>query len=193
MCKQSRTGRTKRRTARKESKMTEQDPQQVEPHGNEPVNWEEKCREAEAKLETVKAESRKWEARSKENKEKADRLDELESSNAESVKKAQEAEAAASAARIEAEEAKAALERMNLVSRIAEEKNVPASLLVGDTEEALSASADALLKFAESSKPSYPKDKGGASSLKSLTPSFDDIKDPVERIKARARAIEENQ
>lgn len=172
--------------------MAEQETQ-TEPHGTEPVDWEAKCKETEARLEATKAEARKWEARSKENKEKADRLDELESSSEEAARKAQEAEAAASAAKLEAEEAKSALERMSLVSRIAEEKSVPASLLVGDTEEALSASADALLRFVESSKPPYPQDKGGASSLKSLTPSFDDIKDPVERIKARARAIEENQ
>lgn len=73
-------------------------------------------------------------------KRKAARLDEIE--------REQMSEADRLRSELEQErEARVKVEREALVHRIASEKGVPAHLLTGDTEEALTASADALLEF----------------------------------------------
>lgn len=73
-------------------------------------------------------------------KEKAERLAQIE--------REQMSEAERLKAELEQERAeRTRVEREALKNRIAAEKGVPATLLTGDTEEALTASADALLAF----------------------------------------------
>ena len=65
---------------------------------------------------------------------------------------------------------------------IAEGDLTPSSI----TEEELEASAKALLEFAGSVPPQIPPDQGGAGKTAPITKeSLKDIKNPIERIKAR--------
>jgi len=144
-------------------------PQETDPQGSSQedtgdVDWE-------AKYNEMKAHSRKWEDLAKRNKDKADKFDEIENA------KKTEAEKAAAEAR---------LERMELVQKVAATKNVPPALLQGNTEEELEASAMALLEFAGSVPPQIPPDQGGAGKTPPISrDSLKDIKNPIERIKAR--------
>lgn len=89
---------------------------------------------------------------------KAAELDEIKAANQTELERTQKAyaDAAAELERLKAETAHAAL-----VSKVATEKSVPASLLQGTTEEELAASADAIVAFAKSQS-GIPADKGGA-------------------------------
>ena len=89
---------------------------------------------------------------------KAAELDEIKAANQTELERTQKAytDAAAELERLKAETAHAAL-----VSKVATEKSVPASLLQGMTEEELAASADAIVAFAKSQS-GVPADKGGA-------------------------------
>ena len=149
------------------------DPQE-EPHG---TDW--------------KAESRKWEERSKANRAEIDalraQLDEIRAERAEQA----DASDRAAKAEAEVERMRAEMELRDMVSRVSETKGVPASLLHGDDEDALNASADALLAFAKSKAPAYPTDNGSGSAGPAVTvESIESIKDPVARIRARAEHIE---
>lgn len=154
------------------------DPKGTDPAAN-PVDWE-------SRYNDLKAHSRKWEDRAKRNEAAAKELAEIKQSQmseaekaAEAVKRAEEAEAAK-------QEAEAKLARMSLVQKVSSEKNVPSALLQGDTEEELEASADALLAFAGSIPPQIPQDQGGAGKTPPISKaSLDEIKNPIERIKAR--------
>lgn len=135
-----------------------------------------------------KAESRKWEARAKENKEKADKYDALQESNRTDSEKLKEAEKRAQEAEQFVEQAKAELERMQTMSRIADEMHVPTSLIKGETEEEMREYAQSILDFTAHSKPSIPKDQGGSSGKVVVTKeSIESIKDPVARVRARAQ------
>lgn len=89
---------------------------------------------------------------------KAAELDEVKAANQTELERTQKAyaDAAAELERLKAETAHAAL-----VSKVATEKSVPASLLKGTTEDELAASADAIVAFAKSQS-GVPADKGGA-------------------------------
>lgn len=89
---------------------------------------------------------------------KAAELDEIKAANQTELERTQKAyaDAAAELERLKAETAHAAL-----VSKVATEKSVPASLLQGTTEDELAASADAIVAFAKSQS-GVPADKGGA-------------------------------
>ncbi len=81
--------------------------------------------------------------------------------------------------------------RAELVAKVAEEKGVPASLLHGEDEDALKASADAIAAYVSKQVPGYPADKGGAGKAKPMTKeAIEGIADPVARIRARAENIE---
>lgn len=136
------------------------------------VDWE-------AKYNEMKAHSRKWEDRAKKNEAAAKELDEIRQSQMTEAEKAAEADK-------RAQEAEAKLERMALVQKVSSAKKVPADLLKGDTEEELEASADALLQFAGSIPPQIPTDQGGAGKTTPISKeSIKEIKNPIERLKAR--------
>ena len=82
-------------------------------------------------------------------------------------------------------DAQAAIEHSELVAKVSQETGVPASLLHGATEEELAASA--ISDFVKASAPGYPRDKGGAAGGRAVTvESIEAIKNPVERVRARA-------
>ena len=91
-------------------------------------------------------------------------------------------------AKLESMEAEKA--RAELIAKVAEEKGVPASLLHGEDEDALKASADAIAAYVSQQAPGYPSDKGGAGKPKPMTrEAIEGIKDPVARVRARAENI----
>lgn len=134
-----------------------------------------------------KAESRKWEARAKENKEKADKYDALQETSKADAEKIEAAEKRAEEAEKFMEQAKAELTRMQTLSRISEETKVPVSLIRGETEDEMREYAQSILDFKIESKPSIPKDQGGSAGKPTTTKeSIEAIKDPIARVEARA-------
>ena len=82
--------------------------------------------------------------------------------------------------------------RRDLLDKVSAETGVPRTLIHGETEEEMAASAKALSDYIESQRPAYPEDKGGAKTAAGPTrESLSDIKDPKKRLMARARIIEE--
>lgn len=146
----------------------DQTEENVEPQGDTPQPEPQPQGQNEPQGETEprvdwKAEARKWEARAKENKAKVD-----ETNN-----------------RVSAVEAE--LEKTKLVMQISRETGVPPELIHGDTADELAASAKAASEWAASMTPSYPSDKGGSATAPTATrESIEQIKDPLERIRARA-------
>ena len=131
------------------------------------------------------AEARKWERRAKDNKAKADDFDRLKEESDAAAAKAREALASAEAER---DQLRASLERASLVARVSQETGVPTSLLHGDDEQAMRAEAEAINAFAASAAPGYPIDKGGSSGGSPVTrQSIEAIRDPVARVRARAK------
>ena len=93
--------------------------------------------------------------------------------------------------RADAEKQRAAAERDRARYKVAQATGVPASLLQGDDEEAMTASANAIAEYAKAQDPSYPADKGaGAHHAPVSRESIEQIKDPVARINARAQHID---
>lgn len=141
---------------------------QTEPQGNAPQPEPQPKGRIEPQGEQEphvdwKAEARKWEARAKENKAKADETND----------------------RVSAVEAE--LEKTKLVMQISRETGVPPELIHGDTADELAASAKAASEWAASMAPGYPSDKGGSATAPTVTrESIEQIKDPIERIRARA-------
>ena len=140
-----------------------------------------------------KAEARKWEERSKANRAELDTLkaqmDELRAAQAEQADAAERAEAAER----ELEDLRREKAHMEMVSAVSQATSVPASLLHGSTEEELTASAQAVMDFATKLTPSNPSDIGGSKAGAAPSPaSIESIKDPIARIRARARNIELN-
>lgn len=164
-----------------ESTNTTTEQTQAEPHGEasqpQGTDW--------------KAEARKWEARAKANgqeaqayKEKAAKFDELEEAKKSELEKANE-----KAASLEEELAKikATQAHAELVSKVANETGIPASLLHGSTEEELKATANLIHVYVEKQTPGYPKDKGGAAQggdASMTREKIAQIKDPMAQLKA---------
>lgn len=140
-----------------------------------------------ADLEKWKGYAKTWEKRAKERDREIKKL-----------KDAQADREPAGSIRDELEALKGELEAMraekvraDLIARVAEEKGVPASLLHGEDEDALKASADAIAAYVSQKVPGYPTDKGGAGKAKPMTKeAIEGIADPVARIRARAENIE---
>lgn len=88
----------------------------------------------------------------------------------------------------------AQVEHMRLVEKVHVATGVPAALLKGDTEEELTASADAVKAYAGAlapKPPEYPEDKGGGKNPSPMTrDQIESIKDPVERVKVRAQHMD---
>ncbi len=108
------------------------------------------------RLKRVKADA----AEMDELRKKAAELDEIKAASQTELERTQKAYADATA---ELERLKAETAHAALVSKVAAEKSVPASLLQGTTEEELAESADAIVAFAKSQS-GIPADKGGAAS-----------------------------
>lgn len=131
-----------------------------------------------------KKEARKWEKLAKANKDKADRLDAIE---------AQAPTIEAMQARVkqledDAERMREDARRARLAASVSEETGVPASLLHGDSEDDLRASAKAVADFVAKSAPGYPPDKGGAAGAGNVSrESIEKIKNPAERVMMRAQ------
>lgn len=75
-----------------------------------------------------------------------------------------EAQEAAAKAKAEADALRAEKERAALVAKVSEATGVPASLIQGEDEEAMAASAKAIAEYARSASTKAPDDKGGAAS-----------------------------
>lgn len=139
----------------------------------------------------AQAEARKWEQRSKRNK--ADLDDALKKLDASA-----DASAALDAAMKRADEAEAEVSRLreqkehsDLVNAVSAATGVPADLLRGANEEELKAHAGLISRYAEGFKPGYPSDKGGSNAQQAVTvASIESIKDPVQRVAARAKNID---
>ena len=82
----------------------------------------------------------------------------------------------------------------DLVDKVADATGVPRSLLKGETEEELTASAEAVKAYASAQVPEqqvYPGDKGGGSNPSPITKAqIEAIKDQGERIRMRAQHID---
>lgn len=113
---------------------------------------------------------------------------------------AQRTREAIEAARAEAKKANDALAAMQaerdhaqLVAKVAEATGVPASLITGADEEAMTASAIAIAAYAKTASTAAPVDKGGAAS--GHKPMSDDsireMTNPADRVAAYARAYED--
>ena len=106
-------------------------------------------------------------------KAKAAKYDELEEAKKSELDKANEAAQAAIKRAEEAEAKAAAFEAKAihdaLVAKVAEEEDVPASLLSGSDEDELRASAQALKAYIEANKPDVPQTNAGGA-----TPAPDD-------------------
>lgn len=109
---------------------------------------------------------------------------------------AQKMQEAIEAAQAEAKKASDALAQMQaerdhaqLVARVAEATGVPASLITGADEEAMTAAAKAIAEFAKSASTAAPEDKGGAAF--GAKPMTDEIirkmTNPADRVAAYAR------
>lgn len=127
--------------------------QNTEPNeGNEP--------DYKALYEAAKANSRKWEKQAKANKSAATELDE-----ANKAKQAADEKVAELTKRLDDKEK--AEEHAKVAAKVAQEKGVPADLLVGDDEESMAAWADKMLAaFKTKPAPHVEKpgsfDKGGS-------------------------------
>lgn len=78
-----------------------------------------------------------------------------------------------------------------LVAKVSEETGVPASLIKGDDEEAMTASAKAIAAYAKTVSTEAPNDKGGAAGAKPMPPDkIKEMTNPVDRVTAYARAYE---
>lgn len=135
--------------------------------------------QAKAENERVKAESRKWEKRSKAN---LDAARQAEST----AKKSVEDEVAGLKAQLKRMEDERA--HAELVASVAKAKGVPADLLRGGDEDELNDFADRLAEFAKASAPGVPADKGGAPAggQRMTAEQVRKIKSPIERVNAYA-------
>lgn len=160
-----------------------------EPHGTEPAP-DTVSREDYDKL---LAESRKWEARAKENKDAAKRLAELEDASKTDAEKLADA-----TKRMEAAEARLAdyerrAERAGIVAEVAAAKGVDAEWLgrmAGDTREEVEANADFIAAKLVAA-PIYPsvQDSGAKPAAPITREEIEAIKDPKKRVIARAQNI----
>lgn len=117
-------------------------------------------------------------------KKKAALYDEAQEAAKSELERAEERASRAERALAEAQER---AEHAALVAKVSEETGVPASLLHGSTEEELASSARAVSDYARSR--AYPQDKGGSPAGREpvSVQSIESIRNPVERVRQRAR------
>lgn len=147
----------------------------------------------EGELEKWKGYAKIWEKRAKEREREIKKLKDAQTGEPEPPEgdPADGMQAEVAKLKAEIEGMKAAKARADLVAKVAAEKGVPASLLHGDDEESLAASADAIAAYVSQQVPGYPRDKGGAGKARPMTrEAIEKIADPLARVKARAENIE---
>lgn len=138
-----------------------------------------RIKELEEENKQLKANSRKWENRSKQNKKNAE-----ESQNANKT-----AEERIAALEAQLAESKARDARLAAAQAVSKETGVSVDAILvmnGDTEEELKESVNAV----KAAMPSYPVIDGGDPGLKptvATAQSIREIKDPVKRVKERAK------
>ncbi|KAB7790665.1 hypothetical protein [Bifidobacterium leontopitheci] len=107
------------------------------------VDWQ-------AKYQDAIRHSREWEKRAKDNKTAADELEKLKESQ---MSEAQKAEARTAKLQKELDALKAEKQTAEWRAQVAEENGLPASLIVGDSLEAMQAHAKAVNEYVESRLP----------------------------------------
>lgn len=142
----------------------------------------------QAELAKVRAESRKWEKRAKENKDAALRIAEIEGAQQASQSDVEEAKAQAQAAIAELEAMKEAKRREDSIRAVAKAVGVDADLLsmmAGDSDEEIQANA-AVLQEKLANLRKYPdvNDAGGVDAPTVTKESIASIKNPNERFEA---------
>ncbi|PLS31559.1 helicase [Bifidobacterium margollesii] len=146
------------------------------PHGEEQqTDWEAKYREAVTH-------SREWEKRAKDNKAAADELQQLKEAN---MSEQQKAEARTAKLQKELDALKAEKQAGEWRSQVAAESGLPASLIVGDSLEAMQAHAKAIGEYVESRLPKTGIPKPTDGSVPPEDPrskGADDLRHAFERI-----------
>lgn len=166
------------------------------PHGpgsDDPErDWKAEYEKAMAERDKLVAQSRKWEERAKANKAKADKADQMEEASKTDAEKLSDAVKRAEKAESKLREYEAKAERDGIVREVAEAKGVDRELLSrmsGDDRESVEANAD-WLKAKLESIPKYPTvDDNGGKTPPVTIEQIEAIKDPAQRIKARAQHI----
>lgn len=174
-----------------EAKDATTEPTAAEPHGE--VQGEQET-VSKADYDKLLAQSRRWEARSKENAAKAKELDELKAATQTDAEKLADATKRAEEAEAKVKEYEAKAERAAIVAEVAAEKGVDAewlSRMAGTTREEVEANADYIAsKLA--GKPIYPSvtDNGQRKTPPMTKEQIESIKDPRERIRVRAQHLD---
>ena len=120
---------------------------------------------------------------------KAKAYDEAQEAAKTELEKAQEAAAAAKA---EADALRAEKAHAQLAAKVSAATGVPASLITGNDEESMTASANAIAAFAKTATTVAPVDKGGAASKQPQSDeSIRSMANPLDRVAAYARQYEE--
>lgn len=161
-----------------------------EPQGTEePTDWK-------AEYDKLLADSRKWERRAKDNAQKAKEYDALQEKSMTDAERADAATRRAEEAEAKVAEYERKAEREGIVAEVAKATGADAELLarmVGDTREDIEANAEWLAgRLAD--RRLYPSvsDKGQQGAPKASSKDIGAIKDPAERVRARAREIARN-
>ena len=152
------------------------------PHGpgsDDPErDWKAEYEKAMAERDKLVAQSRKWEERAKANKAKADKADQMEEASKTDAEKLSDAVKRAEKAESKLREYEAKGVDRELLSRMS-----------GDDRESVEANAD-WLKAKLASIPKYPTvDDNGGKTPPVTIERIEAIKDPAQRIKARAQHI----
>lgn len=164
------------------------EPTAQEPHG---AGTEPQDTVSRADYDKLLAESRKWEARAKENKDAAKRLAEMEDASKTDAEKLADAEKRAEDAEAKVAEYERKAKRAGIVAEVAAAKGVDADWLdhmAGDTREEIEANA-AFIASKLAGTPIYPNvpDNGAGKGSPGMTPEeIEKIKDPMARLHARA-------
>lgn len=161
---------------------------QDEPHGLEGVTREE--------YDKLLAESRRWEKRAKDNAAKAREYEALQQQSMTDAERAEAATKRAEEAEAKVAEFERRAERASVVGQVAGEAGVDPELLSrmsGDTREEVEANAVWLAKRLIE-LPKYPSvpDKGQQKAPAISEKDIGAIKDPRERVAARAKLIAQN-
>ena len=161
-----------------------------ETHGTEPAQDTVSRKDYDKLL----AESRKWEARAKENKDAAKRLAELEDASKTDAEKLADAQKRAEEAEAKVADYERRAERAGIVAEVAAERGVDAEWLgrmSGDTREEVEANADFIAQKL-AGKPIYPSvtDNGQKKTPPITKEQIEAIKDPKERVRMRAKHLE---
>ena len=174
--------------------VTHAEPTGQEPHGAEPTGGETVSKEDYDKL---LAQSRKWEKQSKANAEKAKAYDELKASTQTDAEKLADATKRAEDAEAKVAEYERKAERAGIVAEVAAAKGVDADWLgrmAGETREEIEANAG-FIAAKLAGTPIYPNvtDNGAGKGSPGMTPDeIEKIKDPIERLHARAELAARN-